>query len=164
MVLSHFILKQLATNIPDRKVALWPTAALKLIDNTNTDAMILLTVYPVPDPYNITLEDVDRLALLCAGVNEAGRKIFLRFAPEMNGNWQVYGQQASLFKTLYIQIAKSIRSRTNLTAMVWSPNEGSQYPYGINQYTPTSRSVITELDTNKNGQLDSGDDPYAPYY
>ncbi|KAJ1547586.1 hypothetical protein HK096_002268, partial [Nowakowskiella sp. JEL0078] len=126
--------------------------------------MIFLTVYPIPDPTIITATDIDNLAFLCAGVNKAGRKMFLRFAPEMNGNWQIYGQKATLFKKLYIQIANAVRSKTKNTAMVWSPNEGTNYPFGNAQFTPNSTDLISVLDTNKNGILDVGDDPYAPYY
>ncbi|POW13260.1 hypothetical protein PSHT_07830 [Puccinia striiformis] len=42
------------------------------------------------------------------------------------------------------------------------PNLGHDYPYGQTaNIDPTDMAV---LDTNKNGELDKGDDPYTPYY
>jgi hypothetical protein len=52
-----------------------------------------------------------------------------------------------------------------MTALVWSPNEASGYPYPGGPYTPRSGDPeFTALDTNRNGQIDNGDDPFMPYW
>ena len=43
---------------------------------------------------------------------------------------------------------------------MWSPNPGNNYPFG----TPLPQAEISALDTNGNGQLDIGDDPYTAYW
>ena len=59
------------------------------LDLTYSDAMIFLTVYPflTGDMEAVTDTDIQALATQCAQLNAAGRKIFLRLAPEMNGGW-----------------------------------------------------------------------------
>ena len=49
------------------------------------------------------------------------------------------------------------------SAMVWSPNIGTGYPYAGGSPAPPEE-VASLLDTNRNGVLDNGDDPYLPYY
>jgi hypothetical protein len=52
--------------------------------------------------------------------------------------------------------------------MVWAPNVGITYPFSTGLYpTPTlatDPANFNELDTNGNGVLDYGDDPYLPFY
>lgn len=56
--------------------------------------------------------------------------------------------------------------------MLWSPNYGAEYPFtdkfgNVSTSYPTRISNPAEfaaLDTNGNGILDKGDDPYLPYY
>ena len=57
-----------------------------------------------------------------------------------------------------------IKERTNVTALVWAPNVGIQYPYGgataPGSFYPSATRDVAEfnaLDTNKNGVLDFGD-------
>ena len=57
------------------------------IDATGTNAIVLLTVYPRPTPWNISDAAILALANQCAELNRNGRRILLRFGPEMNGNW-----------------------------------------------------------------------------
>jgi hypothetical protein len=44
--------------------------------------------------------------------------------------------------------------------MLWSPNYGNGYPFG----GPTATPIAPSLDTNADGMVSVGDDPYAPYY
>lgn len=45
--------------------------------------------------------------------------------------------------------------------MVWAPSSGNGYPYGI----PSPSAVDLKLmDTNKDGIVDSKDDPYLPFW
>jgi hypothetical protein len=45
--------------------------------------------------------------------------------------------------------------------MVWSPSSSNGYPYGGRALSAPDLAL---LDTNGNGVLDAGDDPYSPYY
>lgn len=47
-------------------------------------------------------------------------------------------------------------------ALVWAPNLGNGYPYG--ETNVANATELAALDTNGNGQLDTGDDPFGPYY
>lgn len=57
---------------------------------------------------------------------------------------------------------KAVKSIAPATIIVWAPNLGHDYPYG--QTANIEPNDMALLDTNKNGQLDRGDDPYMPYY
>ncbi len=66
-------------------------------------------------------------------------------------------------------MAQTIRRYTNLTAMVWAPNVGINYPffsmtpsrYPTNVSDPVN---FRALDTNNDNIIDWRDDPYGPYY
>ncbi|KAJ3013222.1 UNVERIFIED_CONTAM: hypothetical protein HDU68_000818 [Siphonaria sp. JEL0065] len=63
-------------------------------------------------------------------------------------------------------MAAAVRARTNMTAMVWAPNNGIVYPFGdsiLSKPLPSDPEFAV-LDTNKDGLFDSLDDPYTPYY
>jgi hypothetical protein len=57
------------------------------IEQTGPGTDVILTVYPRPTPWNITDNDIENLSRQCGEYNKNGRQVFLRFAPEMNGNW-----------------------------------------------------------------------------
>jgi hypothetical protein len=60
----------------------------KLLDDTNTNTMLLLTVYPRPLGFAaIGPNDNAELVKQVAGLTKRGRRVFLRLAPEMNGSW-----------------------------------------------------------------------------
>ncbi|KAJ3415569.1 hypothetical protein HDV05_004620 [Chytridiales sp. JEL 0842] len=107
--------------------------------NDGTDASMFLTVYPdqrtsagsdldlVTDEAIQTL--VDQLKII-----SAQRKVFVRFGPEMNGQWMLYGKKPDKFKETWIRVTNAIRQGAPGVAMVWSPNfwagEGDDYaPY-----------------------------------
>ncbi|KAI8803561.1 glycoside hydrolase superfamily [Cladochytrium replicatum] len=155
----------LAMDFPDATEASFPRAALGYVDNTLSDAFVYLSVYPKPSPTTVTDDQIDRFARLLAGVTSRGRRLFVRFGPEMNGNWQVYGQKPDLFKDLWRRTTVAIRKYSKDIAMVWSPNFGDGYPYPGGQYAPTAGSSdYRALDTNNDGTLSGTDDPYSPYY
>ncbi|KAJ3340386.1 hypothetical protein HDU93_007111 [Gonapodya sp. JEL0774] len=94
-----------------------------------------------------------------------GVPVFLRFAHEMNGNWVPYGQRPLQFVKTWRLLASLVRSRTNLTAMVWAPNMGAGYPFGSSVYTPKVGSdEYNATDTNRDGRITVMDDPYGPYW
>ena len=123
--------------------------------------MVYLTVYPNQGLGSdvITNQDIQNLANQCKEYNDAGRPVFVRFGPEMNGNWFAYSQQPSAFQSVWKQVYNAINQVTNNTALIWSPNMG---------YTPVSAVQgspdFVLLDTNHDGVLDQNDDFYLPYY
>jgi hypothetical protein len=56
----------------------------------NTDAIVYLTVYPRPTPWTITDDQIANLTAQCSQMNDDGRRVMIRFAPEMNGNWNYW--------------------------------------------------------------------------
>ncbi|KAH9821506.1 glycoside hydrolase superfamily [Melampsora americana] len=127
-----------------------------VIENTATDAAVFITVYPA----SLTvLSDNDYTVLDQSDFN---RTVFLRWAPEMQGRWNPYGQLPVLFVQAWQAMYKAIKTIAPATVVVWAPNLGSGYPFG--QTADIATEDLAVLDTNKNGQLDAGDDPYAPYY
>ena len=52
------------------------------------------------------------------------RNCFLRFAPEMNGDWNPYGLQPLAFVQAWQQMYTTVKAITPNTAIVWAPNTG----------------------------------------
>ncbi|KAJ3071389.1 hypothetical protein HDU98_005419 [Podochytrium sp. JEL0797] len=144
------------------------TANLTHIEQTGTDAILFLTIYPnltAPNPYDLyTDADIATLATQLDNISDpakSGRRVMVRFAPEMNGNWFTYGQQPTRFVAEYQRIVKAVRAKTPRVAFVWAPNAADNYPFG-GQNLPTAE--VSVLDTNKNGAIDFDDDPFTPYW
>lgn len=135
-----------------------------LIEQTNTDAAVFLTVYPTS--LDIPDSDLNLLATQLASYTNTttlNRTVFLRFAPEMQGTWNPYGFQPTAFIALWRRMYPIIKAASPTTAIAWAPNTGQSYPYG--QSTANlSPADLALLDTNKDGQVNNSDDPYLPYY
>ncbi|KAG0151708.1 hypothetical protein CROQUDRAFT_650734 [Cronartium quercuum f. sp. fusiforme G11] len=133
-----------------------------MIENTATDAGVFITVYPT----SLTiLSDNDYTVLgnqILAYQKDFNRTVFLRWAPEMQGRWNAYGQQPVAFVQAWQAMYRGVKAIAPATIIVWAPNLGSGYPFG--QTSDIASQDLAVLDTNKNGQLDAGDDPYIPYY
>jgi hypothetical protein len=125
-----------------------------------SSACIMLTIYPKPNPWNITNADIEKLSLqlIRLTINQKFN-ILLRIAPEMNGNWNEYGQQAEKYVVLWKRIVDIIRIKTNDVSFVWAPSTGASYPYN-----PPRQISNDTMDTNNDGIFDKNDDPYSPYY
>lgn len=106
--------------------------------------------------------------LLCACAPDQtnlNRTVFLRYAPEMQGRWMQYGQQPTAFIESWTSMYNAVKAVAPDTIMVWAPNTPQGYPYGQQQNFYTLSTADQDLlDTNKNGQLDAGDDALSPYY
>ncbi|KAJ3094764.1 hypothetical protein HDU96_001488 [Phlyctochytrium bullatum] len=134
------------------------------VEVTNTNASIFMTVYPNRGLNGFTDADLNDLAEQLYNITErSSRDVFVRFAPEMNGNWFIYGYQPTQFVATWQRLARAIKARAPRVALVWAPNLSSGYPYG-GPPAGTSTADITLLDTNRNGQIDVDDDPYTAYY
>ncbi|KAI9097199.1 glycoside hydrolase superfamily [Phlyctochytrium arcticum] len=153
-------------NIPE-DLALVPKM-LEHLEATESDAFLYLTVYPMTGFGNVTEAKIDELIVhINAGLKQ-GRRFMIRYAPEMNGSWFVYGQQPAAFlaswKTFVDRVRKGVSDKRKV-AFLWAPNSSNGYPFPGGLSSPTNNSVdVSTLDTNKDGKYDFGDDPYSPFY
>ena len=132
------------------------------------NAALQISLMPNVSIQNIQPQTYRMIAKHMRFVNsEIGVPVFLRFGHEMNGPWMVnYGMRPLAYKRAFITLASEVRKQTNLTAMVWAPNLGNSYPFGLDPYNPTNgpHDEFMALDTNGDGILDIKDDPYEPYF
>ncbi|KAI9612521.1 hypothetical protein H4Q26_007678 [Puccinia striiformis f. sp. tritici PST-130] len=135
------------------------------ITKTNTPASIYLTVYP-QSLERVTDQDLTILATQISSyfISMPERKVFLRFAPEMQGQWMKYGAQPSLFILTWKKMYSIVKNLAPQTIIVWAPNGAMGYPFGIKLKDVILKVDQDLLDTNKNGELDSNDDAYGAYY
>ncbi|KAJ3095957.1 hypothetical protein HDU97_006343 [Phlyctochytrium planicorne] len=134
--------------------------------------MLELTLEPVSDIAQIPDDIYDLIGRELRDINsQKGVPVLLRYGHEMNGDWVLaYGYRPIAFKTSFRKMATAIRRYTNMTAMVWAPNVGTQYPFNAApgdksaERPPKGSEEFRELDTDGNGEIASGDDPYGPFY
>ncbi|KAJ3356188.1 hypothetical protein HDU83_001767 [Entophlyctis luteolus] len=141
------------------------TANLSLIEATKTDAILLLTVYPFGGFDAYTDADILKLAYQVSNITDpslSSRRVILRFAPEMNGNWFNYGMQPTRFVTEWKRVVNVIRAVTKRVAFVWSPNASNGYPWKAS--LPSNSADAAALDKNNDGSFTSSDDPFSPYW
>ncbi|GHJ60366.1 hypothetical protein NOK12_28840 [Nocardioides sp. OK12] len=133
-------------------VDLQPAAALDDLDTEDAEELV---------------EELDELGA------EHGSRFLLRFAPEMNGTWTPWGQQPTAYVAAFRQLADVVHDEADAAWTVWAPAYGAGYPFGgaINGVrrgsTVTSAATARDaerLDSNGDGELGTGDDPYGPYY
>ncbi|KAJ3040772.1 hypothetical protein HK097_002472 [Rhizophlyctis rosea] len=151
-----------------------PLQFLQQMDETKSDAIMYLTAYPMYGFDSVTDKAIDDLANLVANVTNSGRRVFLRYASEMNGNWFAYGRQPRKFIDSFRKVVTAVRSKSKpeTVAIVWAPNSSNGYPFANDPAKyPYPAPLINSshpdwdiLDTNGDGQLTVQDDPYSPYY
>jgi hypothetical protein len=117
----------------------------------------------------ITDQMINELAEKCLMINSKyGVPMYVRWGHEMNGDWTNYGYQPVAYTESYRRVSRAIHARTNMTAMVWGPNLGINYPFtspsALVQFPNQGTEDFRRMDTNGNGRIDAGDDPYLPYY
>jgi hypothetical protein len=137
------------------------TFPIEQIEDLNTDTFVFLTIYPRPNPWNISTSDITALAEQCSKLNSQGRRVLLRFAPEFNGNWNAWGQQPTEFLTLWKRVWTEVKRLAPETSFMWAPSSGNGYPYG--EPNPNTADYAL-LDTNNDGFVDNQDDPYLSFY
>ncbi|KAJ3010351.1 UNVERIFIED_CONTAM: hypothetical protein HDU68_002177 [Siphonaria sp. JEL0065] len=100
--------------------------------NEGTNASIFLTVYPT-GIMNITDSHLTDLANQCNSITTTTKRdLFLRFAPEMNGDWFIYGQKPTEFIDLWKRMHTILNNIAPQVPIVWSPNYNgppNQEPY-----------------------------------
>ncbi|KAI8912503.1 glycoside hydrolase superfamily [Gorgonomyces haynaldii] len=133
-------------------------------------AVLQMTIEPSRSPSEIdTIPEsiLDAIAQQCLAINtKYGTPILLRYGHEMNGDWTQYGLRPTAYKLGFQRMANAIRKVTNMTAMVWGPNLGVNYPFQNGGIAMPARGTVdfTALDSNNDGVIDYKDDPYTPYY
>ncbi|KAJ3037647.1 hypothetical protein HDV00_001452 [Rhizophlyctis rosea] len=147
-----------------------PTEFIRQMDETQTDAIMYLTVYPIEGFDNVTDSAITDLAGVISQQVTKGRRVFLRYASEMNGGWFAYGQQPTKFLASWKKVTDVVRAaipdsvKQNF-AVVWAPNASNGYPFAGGLYSVSNKSAEFKiLDTNKDGKLTAEDDPYSPFY
>lgn len=127
--------------------------------------MLLLTLEPHLGLESITDAEADKIAARLSRYNARGVLVLLRFAHEMNGSWYPWSQQPSAYVAAFNRVARAVHRHAPGSAMLWAPNYGGGYPFALGEYQAQSASIdFPLLDTDKDGLLTAGDDPYAPYY
>ncbi|KAJ3207133.1 hypothetical protein HDU67_007664 [Dinochytrium kinnereticum] len=96
-------------------------ADMDLFDE-RTDASLFLTLYPNQGLPAVEDEDIEELIKQVNSISIT-RKVFIRYAPEMNGvGWLKYQESTPTeYRESFARIAQAIHTRTK-AAMVWSPN------------------------------------------
>ncbi|KAI9344252.1 glycoside hydrolase superfamily [Obelidium mucronatum] len=96
------------------------------------------------NPFDLyTDADIKKLATQLDNISDpakSGRRVMLRFAPEMNGNWFSYGNKPARFVKEYKRIVDAVRAVTKRVSFVWAPNAAKQLPiwsyFGDDPFTP----------------------------
>lgn len=93
-------------------------------------------------------------------------RFLVRFAPEMNGSWTAWGQQPEAYVSAFRTVADAVHARVPEAAMLWAPAYGAGYPFGraYGAIEGSGPRVVSQLDTDGDGRVGPGDDPYAPYW
>ncbi|POW12626.1 hypothetical protein PSTT_04268 [Puccinia striiformis] len=134
-----------------------------LIEQSQTDAAVFLTVYPTGFD-TVTDDDLKLLGVQLQGYTDVlNRTVFLRFAPEMQGLWNPYGFQPTRFLQLWRRMYTIVKAASPRTAIVWAPNTPQSYPYSQSS-TALSPEDLALLDTDHDGKVTNTDDPFSPYY
>jgi hypothetical protein len=121
----------------------------------------LLTLEPHGGLETVTTEAAEEVArILHDHWLTSGVPTIVRFAHEMNGSWYPWGQRPEAYVEAFRTVAAAIHELAPASAMAWAPNEGSGYPFTGGAYASQDAS----LDTNGDGEVGPGDDPYAPYW
>ncbi|KAJ3277445.1 hypothetical protein HK104_003292, partial [Borealophlyctis nickersoniae] len=132
-----------------------------LLKETGTNAGMILTLYANAGLDGITDGDIKELADQLHGYEKLNISVWLRFAPEMDGWFNEWGQRPTLYRETWTRIARALRTTAPTVALVFSPNFG--YSQVMNPPARNSTDFAL-LDTNKDGVLDEKDDAKLAYY
>jgi hypothetical protein len=128
-------------------------------------AVLIVTLEPWGGLAAVTDQVAIGLADRLATFGAEGVPTIVRFAHEMNGSWYPWSQDPAAYIAAFRRVAGAVHASAPTAAMLWAPNQGEGYPFAGGKYRATPGSAaVTALDTNRNGRLDPGDDPYAPYW
>lgn len=109
----------------------------------------------IADVASFMAEQTDRLAV----------PLLLSVAPEMNAPWRPWGQQPAAYRDLFRDLGTAVRAAAPAIRLVWSPAHGADYPFrSVGDLAAMEPATLSALDTDHDGSLDGGDDPYLPFY
>jgi hypothetical protein len=77
--------------------------------------------------------------------------------------WMNYGIKPTRYVDLWRRVHRIVKATAPLTMLCWAPNAGNGWPYGVTRDYFTAEEFAI-MDTNGNGIMDGGDDPYSPFY
>ncbi|KXS21586.1 glycoside hydrolase family 26 protein [Gonapodya prolifera JEL478] len=112
-------------------------------------------------------------------LNAKGLYVLLRFGHEMNGWWYAWCMRPIQYKKTFRRVGTAVKScaECSATAMLWAPQIAISYPWGLDiplndttfftrnpDYANLNLTELQTLDTNGDGKISLGDEPYAPYY
>ncbi|KAJ3193473.1 hypothetical protein HK101_004781 [Irineochytrium annulatum] len=120
---------QLVQTIPVSMAFGVPNVANLSLLTEGTDASVFITIYPNTGTGDgiseIKQSDYDDLASQVQGIlNSTGRSVFIRYAPEMNGDWMIYNAAGpTAFFASWRKMVNTVRALNPAkVAFVWSPN------------------------------------------
>ncbi|MBW9110728.1 OpgC domain-containing protein [Microbacterium ureisolvens] len=121
-------------------------------------ALPAVTIAPEEGLADFDETDADEIVEAIAHARvDADVPLYVRFGPGMNAPWVSWGQQPSAYIAAFCVLADAVHTGLPGAAMVWSPTSGAGYPFG-------AEPAADELDTDADGGVSAGDDPYGPYY
>jgi len=115
------------------------------------------------------LSDADATALnarLEGYASQYDTRQLVRFAPEMNGSWQRWGQQPTQYVRAFDGVAAAVHAGSSGAETVWAPSYGAGYPFESagGRLDALAPSDLSALDTDGDGRITEADDPYGPYF
>jgi hypothetical protein len=125
------------------------------MDEVKSNAIMFLTVYPFDGFEVVSDKSIQDFANVVLNITSKGRRVMIRYASEMNGNWFAYGQQPTAFIASFRKVVdvfrKTITNR-NMFAFIWAPNSGNGYPFSSpNDIRLKNVTDLKILDTNSDG-------------
>jgi hypothetical protein len=128
-------------------------------------AVLVVTLQPWGGLSSVTDQAIADVAQRLAAFGTEGVATIVRFAHEMNGTWYPWSQDPGAYVAVFRRVADAVHATAPTAAMLWAPNQGEGYPFTGGQFRAIPGGAAARaLDTNGDGRLDSGDDPYAPYW
>ncbi|MET4052536.1 hypothetical protein ABID81_001906 [Frigoribacterium sp. PvP054] len=130
-------------------------------------AVLVVSLEPTGRLSDLDAADARRADDLLTEIDQQyGTLQLVRFAPEMNGNWQRWGQQPTAFVGAFRELADVVHAGTSQAQTVWAPSYGAGYPFSDadGRLPETPAGDVGLLDTNDDGRVTESDDPYGPYY
>ncbi|KAJ3128044.1 hypothetical protein HK098_005256 [Nowakowskiella sp. JEL0407] len=131
------------------------------------NAILVTSFDPIEGYDKVSQDGIEAFADIVAKYNKRGVPVFIRPAHEMNGPWYIYGMQPRKYKDFYVNVFNTVKKKAPFAKFIFAPmtgNAGGGYPwdgYALDNLTPDN---LHAMDTNNNGRVDVGDDPYSPYY
>lgn len=150
--------------LDDRARAEWQRAAFQV---AGQGAALMLTLEPTVDLSRLSGTDAAALnTQLEDYASQYGTRQLVRFAPEMNGSWQSWGQQPTAYVRAFEQVADAVHAGSSDAETVWAPSYGAGYPFerADGRLDALSARDLRVLDTDGDGLLTEADDPYGPYF